>query len=243
MAELAQEDRDGYKNFQRVDPDLFHEILARVGPRIEKQDTFMRKALEPGLRLAITLRYLATGNSYMSLQYGFRVANNTISKIIPETCEAIIDAFQEVMICPTTPEEWRLVSDGFSSKWNFHNTIGALDGKHVAIRCPANGGSLFFNYKGFHSIILMALVDADYKFLYVDLGANGRYVDSAYKAYFDNENNTCGQIFTFQSNFVFLQSYLYVLNICNMFNIYCLYSHLNNSSLILSYLYVLNDTS
>ena len=177
MAELAREDREGYKNFQRVDPDFWHFLLARVGPHIEKEDTFMRKALEPGLRLAITLRYLVTGDSYMSLQYGFRVANNTISLLIPETCEAIVQEFQEeVMKCPSTSDAWCKMREGFSSRWNFHNTIGALDGKHVAMRCPPNGGSLYYNYKGFYSIILMALVDADYKFLYVDLGANGRYV-------------------------------------------------------------------
>ena len=51
-------------------------------------DTFWRKALEPGLKLAITLRCLATGNSYKSLMYGFRVASNTISSIIPKVCEA-----------------------------------------------------------------------------------------------------------------------------------------------------------
>jgi hypothetical protein len=181
MAEMSKEDPAGFKNFQRVDPEMFQEILARVAPRIQRQDTFMRKALEPGLRLAITLRYLATGNSYTSLQYGFRVSNNSICQIVPETCEAILSEFQdETMKCPTTPDEWREVSKQFSTRWNFHNTIGAIDGKHIAIKCPDNCGSLYFNYKGFHSIVLLALVDADYKFLYVDLGANGRYVFHGY---------------------------------------------------------------
>ena len=56
MAELVGEDVNSFKNFMRMDPDTFHEILSRVGPRIEKQDTFWRRALEPGLKLAITLR-------------------------------------------------------------------------------------------------------------------------------------------------------------------------------------------
>ena len=61
IPELAREDRSGFINFLRVDPQLFLELLARVGPRIQKRVTRMRSPIGPGLRLAITLRYLATG--------------------------------------------------------------------------------------------------------------------------------------------------------------------------------------
>jgi len=73
MHELTTEDQSGLKNFLRVDPDIFMELLHRVGPRIEKQDTCFRKALPPELKLAVTLRYLDTGDSYKSLSDTVRI--------------------------------------------------------------------------------------------------------------------------------------------------------------------------
>ena len=62
LQELRLTDTSSYRNFLRMDDPTFDELLHMVGPMITYQDTVMRKAIPPGERLALTLRYLATGN-------------------------------------------------------------------------------------------------------------------------------------------------------------------------------------
>ncbi len=105
---------------------------------------------------------MATGGSSKRLQYGFRVAYNTIYLLIAEVSAAIVEAYhEEVIVTPTTPDDWMVIANNNSRRWQYHHCLGAIDGKHVTIRKPINGGSYYFNYKNFHSIVLMALVDGD----------------------------------------------------------------------------------
>lgn len=79
-----------------------------------------REPLDPGLKLAIKLRHMATGATFRELMYSFRVADNTLSKFIPTVLEAIVDTFQaEVMPPFIEPDKWMKVSDRFNTKWNF----------------------------------------------------------------------------------------------------------------------------
>lgn len=179
MPELRYEDPASYFNFLRVPPVMFDELLDRLRPLITKQDTPYRKALEPGLKLAMTLRHLASGDRYASMKFDFRVPHNTMSLCVREVCQAIIDEYKDECIqCPTTEVEWRAISAEFGRRWNMPHACGALDGKHIACRRPRKSGSLYFNYKGFFSIVLMGLVDADYKFLWIDVGGYGHMSDA-----------------------------------------------------------------
>ena len=179
MEELRAEDPKSFTNFMRMAPEMFDELLDRLSPRITKKHTTFREPLSPGLKLALTLRHLASGNKYSSLKFGWRVPHNTQSLLVREVCQAIIQEYvDEVMVCPSTPEDWKIIADKFLTRWNFPHTCGALDGKHIAIRKPANSGSLYYNYKGFFSVVLLALVDADYKFIWADLGGAGSASDA-----------------------------------------------------------------
>ena len=86
---------DTVKNFTRMSLSDFEHITSFIEPRVKKMDTQFREAITVRERLAITLRFLATGDSYTSLQYLFRVSKQSISRIVPEVCDAIIEALKE----------------------------------------------------------------------------------------------------------------------------------------------------
>ena len=126
MQELATESESDFINFMRMDPRMFAEVVERVTPRIQRQDTNFRRALEPGLKVAVTLRHFASGQSYRGMAYNWRVAHNTISKFIKEVSDAIVAEYAgEVVVLPATPEEWQVLADQFGARWNFSHAIGA----------------------------------------------------------------------------------------------------------------------
>ena len=128
MVELRREDPTAFHNFMRMPPAMYDELLERLTPRLRKMDTWWRRSLEPGLKLALTLRHLASGAKYHDMQYGWRVPHNTMSKVVREVCQAIIDEYlEEMMSIPTTEEEWRQKADTWYHRWNFPHTIGAID--------------------------------------------------------------------------------------------------------------------
>jgi hypothetical protein len=107
------------------------------------------------------------------------VGYTTVAQIIRQVCEATFEEYMnECMRTPTTPAEWTEVANKFSLRWQFHHCLGALDGKHIAMRKPRSAGSYWFNYKKFHSLVLVALVDRDYKFIWADVGCNGPSSDA-----------------------------------------------------------------
>lgn len=79
---------------------------------------------------------------------------------------------------PSTSDEWTCVANEFYDRWNYPNCLGAMDGKHVVIVKPGKSGSTFMNYKHTFSIVLLAVVDAKYRFMYVNVGAQGRISDA-----------------------------------------------------------------
>lgn len=125
----------------------------------------------------ILSRFLITGVSYRRLAFEFRMGASTVGAIVSETIDVLWEELQPLHMPVPTRESFRSIADDFSKIWNFPDCIGALDGKHVRIRCPKLSGSMFYNYKQYFSVVLQALVDAKYRFIAIDVGGYGKQSD------------------------------------------------------------------
>ena len=130
----------------RMTPNRFEHLLTLVAPLIEKRTTRFREPISASQRLALTLRFLATGESQQSLSFSYRIGKATVSKIVSETSLAIYNSLKQLQLKPpSSKEEWFSILPGFEDSWNFLHCLGAIDGKHIRMECPKLTGSYYSN--------------------------------------------------------------------------------------------------
>ncbi|RXN01391.1 hypothetical protein EOD39_6950 [Acipenser ruthenus] len=109
-----------------MSPLRFDSLLSLVGPHLRKETTRLKEPISEGQRLAITLRYLASGD------------NQTSVAILQETCEALGSVLQPIYLEAPESDRWLQITNEF---WNMRNYPNRIDGKHVTIQTPPNSGS------------------------------------------------------------------------------------------------------
>ncbi|RVE43807.1 hypothetical protein evm_011544 [Chilo suppressalis] len=174
-----EEDETKFYNYFRMKKEIFQLLLTAIYDKIRHEDTDMRKSISPAERLAVTIRYLAAGNTFSDLHYSFRMGIKTISCIVQEVFEALWETLSPIYMKLPSEDEWLTIAKNFETNANFPHCLGAIDGKHIRIIKPEESGSMFFNYKHYFSIVLMAVVDTNYNFVFIDVGAYGKECDSA----------------------------------------------------------------
>ncbi len=123
---------------------------------------------------------MATGCDLTDIHDSFQVGLNTTSKVAAEVNDAIIAVFEpEVLQPPSTFKEWWGVTQCFKRWWNLPHCLGTLDSKLCKlINASSHSDSSCYNYKKFFSIIPLPLVNANYEFLWIDVGANSACLDA-----------------------------------------------------------------
>ncbi|XP_065321131.1 uncharacterized protein LOC135928603 [Gordionus sp. m RMFG-2023] len=123
--------------------------------KIKKETNFIKNLITPDEKLMITLRYLATVNSYVTMSYSHKLGISTIKLIIGETTKALWDIMQPINMKVPTLEMFEEVAKGFDEMWNFPNCMVPLIG-NTKTKKPPHSATQFFKYKHGFSMILQA---------------------------------------------------------------------------------------
>ena len=95
-----------------MNKEKFFELICSLQPTMSKQDTVLRESIKADERVAVTLRYLATGKTFSSLETQFWINRTTISEIVLEVCDNIFAVLAPGYLkVPSTTSEWLPISD------------------------------------------------------------------------------------------------------------------------------------
>ena len=172
-----------FKRTFRVTRDTFKYILSKIFNNLQKK-TVTEDPVTPECRLGVCLYRLARGDYYYTLAELTGLRESTICVITIEVCQAIVETLWEDEVSvyfPKSIEEYRQAMELMDQEWQFPFAFGAVDGCHISIRCPPGGAESakeFHNFKNFYSVILMAIVDAEYHITWASCGYPGNSHDS-----------------------------------------------------------------
>ncbi|CAF3863201.1 unnamed protein product [Rotaria sordida] len=168
-----------FKNNFRIQRSTFKEILHQVGPYLKKKDTVLRPAIPVDKRLACALYLLGSTCELRTVAHLFGIGKSTAAQLLHDFCEVFVNLFFHRLIkFPVNDQQVKQTTDAFLNKYGYPMCIGSIDGTHISIEPPIGEETDYFNYKKFHSIILLGVVDASLKFSYVNIGAPGRCNDA-----------------------------------------------------------------
>ncbi|XP_050340632.1 putative nuclease HARBI1 isoform X1 [Bactrocera neohumeralis] len=168
-----------FKNNFRMKRNSFIKLCIML-KGLEKENTNYRKAIPLEKRIAIALYALGSSAEYRTIGNMFGIGKSTV-------CSILIDFCHEVWRClwplylkkfPMNEIQLREYLNGFESL-GFPQVLGAIDGCHIEVRPAAEDAVDYYNYKGWYSTVLLALVDARCRFIYINVGSPGRCNDSS----------------------------------------------------------------
>ena len=139
--------------------ETFHVLNYQLKPFLEKNMTRFRQPIPVSQRIAMALWRLATGTDYRTIGQLFGVGRSTCCEITHEVCKAIVDHLLSRFITMAAGQRIQEVETAFYIKSGPRECVGAIDGTHVPILAPPDHHVDCFNRKGYHSIVLQAVVD------------------------------------------------------------------------------------
>ena len=143
-----------------------------------QQQRVARDPLSVEQRVAINLWRLGTNVEYRTISHLFGVGVSTVCVVLHEFCSAVVNVMTAKYMNIPAGEHLKRIINGFLTKWDFPQCVGAIDGSHIPIIAPKEHPLDYFNRKGYHSVLLQALIDHEYRFLDIYVGWAGSVHDA-----------------------------------------------------------------
>uniref|UniRef100_A0A3Q3FP78 DDE Tnp4 domain-containing protein n=1 Tax=Kryptolebias marmoratus TaxID=37003 RepID=A0A3Q3FP78_KRYMA len=176
-------DAQWLQNF-RMSEQTFIYLCNKLCPALERQHTtfchfaFSLNKLPLKKRVAIALWKLATGSEYRSVGHLFGVSIKTVCSCVQEFCAAAKTVLVPEQIRLPDEDRFREIAMYIKNRWGLPQCVGAIDGCHIPIIAPQHYHTVYFNRKGWHSIILQAVVDGKGIFWNLFAGLSGNSHDA-----------------------------------------------------------------
>ena len=154
-------DQEWRKHF-RMSRDTFEYLAEELRPSLDIiSPTGRPRLIGYKKRLAVVLWWLATPTEYRSLATLFGIGISSLCCLTREVCHAIKDTMFERYISLPSGNRLEETIRGFERR-GFPQCAGAIDGTHLPILAPRDSPADYHNRKGWHSIVLQAVVDHNY---------------------------------------------------------------------------------
>lgn len=172
-----------FKKTLRISRGTFLHILTYIRDRLIREN-INEEPISPEERLAICLYRLGRGDYYHTISQMSGLGIATICNIVAEVSRALVSCLWATKVTrhlPTTEEMFFNKMVDMEEFWQFPCCWAAVDGCHIPIKCPPGGmesNKEYHNFKNFYSIVLMAFVDARYRFIWASCGFPGNSHDA-----------------------------------------------------------------
>ena len=162
----------------RVDYTTFQWILSLCCEQIQRKTTHLRNPIPAAKKLAVTLQWLANGLTEANLANEYCLGVSTVHLIVHEVVDVLLNVVLKDSIVFPTGQKLEETMAKFEAKSHLKMCAGSLDGTFMKIRKPHQWGDAYWCYKNYCAITILAVVDADGLFTYVDAGRAGSLGDA-----------------------------------------------------------------
>lgn len=159
-ADLLGESTEWLLSRYRFPKNVLLDLCRDLGPVLERE-TNRTKAIPVHIQLLSTLGFLATGTFQREVGDICGISQPSVSRIMPAVLDAIISLAPTYIQFPYRNPQQAAIKRDFHAIARFPNIIGAIDCTHIAIKAPSTNEFNYVNRKGFHSVNVQIICDAN----------------------------------------------------------------------------------